>query len=116
MNYEITKSFRFEAGHSLPHLPKTHQCSRWHGHSYEVIIGVTGPVKDEWVQDYAEISEVVKPLIAKLDHQDLNQVLRFATTAENLAQWFWRELENSLPLLSRVEIHETPTSNVILTK
>lgn len=116
MKYEITKAFRFEAGHSLKHLPKTHQCHRWHGHSYEVIIGVVGPVVNEWVQDYADISAAVLPLVAMLDHQDLNEVLRFATTAENLAQWFWRELEHKLPLLSRVEIRETPTSNVILTK
>lgn len=114
--FEITKSFRFEAAHSLPHLPCDHKCHHLHGHSYEVIVGVSGPLRDEWVQDYAEISEAVSPLIAHLDHKNLNDILDFPTTAERIAQWFWWELEVLLPLLSRIEIRETPTSNVILTR
>lgn len=115
MRYEITKTYRFEAAHSLPHLPEDHQCHRLHGHSYEVLIGVCGPLNGEWVQDYADISTVVKPVITSLDHQNLNDLLPCATTAENLAAWLWRTLQPALPLLSRVEVRETPTSNVILT-
>jgi 6-pyruvoyltetrahydropterin/6-carboxytetrahydropterin synthase len=115
MNYTITKSYRFEACHSLPHLPECHQCHRLHGHSYEAIIGVTGPVVGEWVQDYADISAAVKPLIDSLDHRNLNDILPCATTAENLALWMWNRLWPRLPLLSRIEIRETPTSNCILT-
>ena len=116
MKYEITKTFRFEAAHSLPHLPANHQCHRLHGHSYEVLIGVSGPLDGQWVQDYADISAVVKPVIASLDHRNLNDLMRCATTAENLAAWLWHILQPDLPLLSRVEVRETPTSNVILTK
>lgn len=118
MKYEITKSFRFEAAHSLPHLPEGHQCRRFHGHSYEVIVGVTGDIYEgkEWVQDYADIAAAVMPLINSLDHQFLNDILPFATTAERLAQFFWHQLERSLPFISRIEIRETPTSNVILTR
>ena len=116
MNYEITKSFRFEAAHSLPHLPQTHQCHRLHGHSYELIVGAAGPVVNEWVQDYADISAAVMPLVKTLDHYNLNEILPCATTAENLAAWVWEKLNPNLPLLSRIEIRETPTSNVILTR
>lgn len=115
MKYEITKSFRFEAAHSLPHLHETHQCHRPHGHSYEIIVGVTGPVVNEWVQDYAEISGAVKPVVDSLDHRDLNELLPYPSTAENLARWLWEKLMPSLPMLSRIEVRETPTSNVILT-
>lgn len=116
MKYEITKSFRFEAAHSLPHLPESHQCHRLHGHSYEVIVGVCGPIVNEWVQDYADINAEVMPLIRVCDHHNLDTVMAEPTTAENLAAWFWKHLESRLPLLSRIEIHETPTSNVILTR
>lgn len=116
MTYEITKSFRFEAAHSLPHLPSDHQCCRLHGHSYEIIVGVKGPLIGEWVQDYAEISAEVKPLIDSLDHRNLNDILPCATTAENLATWIWGRMADKLPLLSRIEVRETPTSNVILTR
>lgn len=119
MKYEITKSFRFEAAHSLPHLPKEHQCHRLHGHSYEIIVGVAGELggKQAWIQDYAEISAVVAPLIKALDHQNLNELFGdVPTTAESLAKWFWEELTIPLPMLSRIEVRETPTSNVILTR
>ena len=66
------------------------------------------------MQDYAEISAAVSPTIAKLDHQNLNEILPCATTAENLAIWIVGEIRHLLPLLSRVEVRETPTSNVIL--
>ena len=116
MRYEITKSFRFEAAHSLPHLPECHQCHRLHGHSYELIVGVSGPVSNHWVQDYADIAAVVCPLVAQLDHRNLDEIFHpVATTAENVATWFWRKLAITLPMLSRIEIRETPTSNVILT-
>ena len=115
MKYTITKQFKFEAAHSLPHLPECHQCHRLHGHSYEVIIGVSGPLVNEWVQDYADISAAVKPLIDSLDHRNLNDILPCATTAENLAAWMWGRLAPSLPMLSRIEVKETPTSNVIVT-
>lgn len=117
MKYEITKSFRFEAAHSLPHLPEGHQCRRLHGHSYEVIVGVSGERDaNSWVQDYADITKAVMPLIQALDHRNLNDFFDTATTAENVATWFWHELALRLPLLSRIEIRETPTSNVILTR
>jgi 6-pyruvoyltetrahydropterin/6-carboxytetrahydropterin synthase len=117
MKYEITKSFRFEAAHSLPHLPPNHQCHRLHGHSYGVLVGVSGPVgKEHWVQDYADIAKHVWPIIRRMDHQNLNDIIVMPTTAENIALYLWEHLENSLPLLSRIEVRETPTSNVILTR
>ena len=114
MKLEITKVFRFEAAHSLPHLPETHKCHHLHGHSYEILVGVTGPVVNEFVQDYADISAAVKPWVDLLDHTNLNERLTIATSAENLALWFADRLKESLPLLSRIEVRETPTSNVIL--
>lgn len=116
MKIEITKSYRFEAAHSLPHLPDGHKCKDIHGHSYEIIVGVKGKLIPglDWVQDYAVISAYVKPLIDQLDHKNLNDVMDVPTTAENLANWFASRLSVGLPLLSRVEVKETPTSNVIL--
>ena len=116
---EVTKSFRFEAAHSLPLLPDGHKCKRLHGHSYEVIVGCKGPLEPtlQWVVDYARISMCMKPLIDMVDHHNLNEVMDTdATTAEALALWFWERLAISLPWLSVIEVRETPTSNVILRK
>jgi 6-pyruvoyltetrahydropterin/6-carboxytetrahydropterin synthase len=116
MNITLTKTFHFEAAHTLPNVPPDHQCARMHGHSYKVEVSVTGPVGAEsgWVMDHAEISKVVKPLIARLDHRYLNDIPGLENpTFEQLAGWLWRELQPHLPQLSAIEIHETPTSRCV---
>ena len=116
---EITKSFRFEAAHSLPLLPKGHKCHNLHGHSYEIIVGCKGPLEPtlKWVIDYAMVSIYVQPIVGMLDHHNLNEVMGTdTTTAEMLALWLWERLAIGLPWLSVVEVRETPTSNVILRK
>lgn len=111
----VTKEFTFEAAHSLPHLPPEHKCSRLHGHSYRIVLHCTGTLVADhaWVVDYADIAAAWLPLHNRLDHHNLNDVMQCITTAENLALWIANELRPSLPLLSCVEVHETPTSNVI---
>jgi 6-pyruvoyltetrahydropterin/6-carboxytetrahydropterin synthase len=117
MKMEISKVFRFEAAHSLSHLPDGHKCKNLHGHSYEILIAVEGEVDPflGWVQDYAILSAHMQPLIDMVDHKNLDVVMgEFGpTTAENLAVWFAVRLRLGLPLLSRVEVRETPTSNVV---
>lgn len=56
--------------------------------------------------DYAHITKVVSPLIAKLDHKNLNKVLPGDTTAENIAFWFYMGIRKKLPV-SQVDVHET---------
>ena len=59
-----------------------------------------------WVVDYADIKTAVQPLVDKLDHKNINDVLMIPTTAENLAFWFWDNLRNIIPV-SQVDVHET---------
>lgn len=117
MRMEITKAYRFEAAHSLPLLPKEHKCHHLHGHSYEIVVGVRGPLMPMigWVQDYAELTCYVEPIIKMLDHKNLNDATGLQmTTAENLAIWLAQSLRVGLRWLSRIEVRETATSNVIL--
>lgn len=109
--WTVSKEFRFESAHSLPHLPEGHKCRNVHGHSYKVVIVCSGclNIANAWVIDYADISAAVKPLVDLLDHQDLNRILDGPTTAENLAYWFWCGLHLDLPMES-VQIWETPTT------
>lgn len=109
----ISKEFRFEAAHSLPHLPFGHKCREMHGHSYRVIVYVTGPVDPAfgWVQDYADIKKAASPWINLLDHTNVNKLVD-PSTAENIAAYLMDKLANDLPLLSAVEVYETPTTCV----
>ncbi len=70
---KLTKTFRFEASHILPLHPG--KCSRLHGHSWVLHVSVEGEIdsKTGFVIDYADISEIVKPLIDRLDHRHLGQ-------------------------------------------
>ena len=118
MPYTVTKDFRFEAAHSLPHLPRDHTCHRLHGHSYRFRVEVTGePDERGFVVDYAEISADVNPIVRKLDHQNLNDLFDFPTTAENLAKWLFDEIR-AKPFewtanLSRIVFYETAATSVV---
>ena len=110
----VAKEFRFEAAHSLPHLAEGHQCRNVHGHSYRFRVEIEGPIDERgFVIDYAEIAAAVDPIVAKLDHQNLNDLFACATTAENLAMWLHKEIENQLGRCTRIVFFETPTSRVV---
>lgn len=116
MRITLTRNFHFEAAHTLPNVPPDHQCARMHGHSYRVDVSVTGDVDPQagWLMDHAEISAVVKPVLARLDHRYLNEIPGLENpTFEMLAVWLWRELAPQLPDLSEIVIHETPTSRCV---
>lgn len=109
----LSKRYRFESAHLLPNLPEGHKCRRLHGHSFEVEVEVRGPLDPRlgWLVDYADISAVVKPVVAELDHRYLNELPGLANpTSEVLAVWFWSRLAPSLGGLSRVTIFETCTT------
>lgn len=115
----ISKTFRFEAAHWLPGVPEGHKCRRLHGHSFVVDVRVYGeadPITG-MVMDFGDIKKAVKPYIDKLDHWCLNEVgerdqdpLLMNPTSENLAKWFFQELNDSIPGLYSIIVHETCTS------
>lgn len=106
---KITQVVTFEAAHWLPGVPKTHKCSRMHGHSYRIELTFEGPVDPQtgFVIDYFDIEDMAKPLIDKLDHRLLNEIDGLENpTVEHMAQWFM----DRLPALASIKIYETPTS------
>jgi len=109
----LVKSFQFEAAHRLPNVPEGHKCARLHGHSFHVEIEIEGPVDPGmgWVMDYADLSALVKPILAELDHDYLNEIEGLENpTSENLAIWIWERLKPGCAWLSRITIAETCTS------
>ncbi|HVV73434.1 MAG TPA: 6-carboxytetrahydropterin synthase QueD [Verrucomicrobiae bacterium] len=113
---ELRKSFQFEAAHRLPRLPKSHKCSRLHGHSFSVEIVVAGPCDRRlgWLMDYADISDAFRPIWAQLDHYYLNRIPGLSNpTSENIAIWIWNRLKPRLPLLAEVVVAETCTAKCI---
>jgi 6-pyruvoyltetrahydropterin/6-carboxytetrahydropterin synthase len=81
-----------------------------------VKISVDGSVGEQtgWVIDYAEISDAFRPILDQLDHYYLNEIKGLENpTSENLAIWIYKQLKQTLPALSEVEVKETCTSGCI---
>jgi len=113
MNVRLTKDFAFEAAQTLPKVPSGHKCGQMHGHSFKVEISVEGEVDPltGWLYDHSRISRAMEPLLEQLDHAYLNDIKGLENpTIENMCLWFWERLLQSLPGLSEIVIHETPTA------
>ena len=114
--YQVTKKFHFSAAHSLPALPPEHKCHRLHGHNYEVEICVSSEELNAvgMVIEFEILSDVMDPLVAALDHRNLNDFMSFPTTAENVARYFFLACEYKFdPCRERLEwvsVSETPKS------
>lgn len=115
--FELEKTFRFEAGHLLTHHDG--KCSHPHGHSYVLKVTLRAPEliksgpKTNMVQDFHDISQFVKPMIAQyFDHHWINDTLNTdSATAEFMAHWIFHYLKPHLPKLYSITVWETETSS-----
>lgn len=127
----VTRKAHFNAAHRL-HNPnksdawnkeKFGKCNHenWHGHNYLLNITVAGvPDPDTgYVIDLSDLKTIIdKKIIEKCDHKNLNVDVNFLEgilpSAENLAQEFYKELEDPIQkatdnrgFLYEVELQET---------
>ena len=112
----IYKEFTIEVAHQLPRAPIGHKCRRLHGHSIRIEIHVSGAVNQErgWVIDYGDIKEAFTPIHDALDHRFLNDIEGLENpTSESICRWIWDRLQQTLPALSRIVVHETCTTGCI---
>lgn len=89
-----------------------------HGHTYTLTVFLEGEVDQTtgWLVDFTDLKDAVDPLVKSLDHRLLNEIPGLENpTSERLAEWFWIKIKPLMPLLSKIEISETPTSGVIYT-
>jgi len=125
MRPTITKIFTFDAAHSLTDYDGP--CARLHGHTYKLEVTVAMDrhrisQHDGMIIDFGELKHIVHhEVIDKLDHQYLNEVLDFRTTAENMAQWMFKQLDEVIgrvtpAMLQKVRLWETPNSYAEVTK
>ena len=116
MHVELTKEYRFEAAHRLPHVPEGHKCARVHGHSYKVEITVAGPIDPTtgWLIDFGVMDDEWAELFARFDHHNLNDVPGLEnSTCENIAIYMWRALRPRIAVLSAVTVWETYDSKCV---
>lgn len=116
MMVELVKEYRFEAAHRLPNVPAGHKCARLHGHSFCFEVQVRGPVdaRTGWFIDYGVLDEVVRPLVQRLDHTNLNEIEGLANpTSEVLARWLFDRIRTEVPALVAITLYETADARCI---
>jgi 6-pyruvoyltetrahydropterin/6-carboxytetrahydropterin synthase len=94
----------------------------WHGHNYELVISVRGPVDPEtgFVMDLKVLKDVIqKRVVADVDHKNLNLEVPWMSgvnpSTENLAVAVWDRIAPELPphvALVSVLIQETRHNSV----
>jgi 6-pyruvoyltetrahydropterin/6-carboxytetrahydropterin synthase len=131
MKVTVSRKAHFNAAHRLYNCDWSDErndamfgkCANphFHGHNYELIVSVTGPIDPE--TGYVMDMKVLKDLIASeveeaFDHKNLNeQVPEFKTlnpTAENISVVIWQKLRPLIPTSLDLEItlYETPRNYV----
>ncbi|MEC7772117.1 MAG: 6-carboxytetrahydropterin synthase QueD [Bacteroidota bacterium] len=112
----IFKHFSFDSAHFLPKVPEGHKCRGIHGHTYRLTLYFEGKLDNEfgWVMDFTDIKEAVNPIIERVDHKLLNNIVGLENpTCEQIALWLWNKIKDKVPQLSRIRLYETPTSGVV---
>ena len=99
--YYVSKRFTVAASHHLD-VDYPTKCARPHGHNYETEVFCKAETLDPngMVVDFRLIKERVTD---RLDHRNLNEVLPFNPTAENLARWICEQI----PCCYKVTVKET---------
>jgi 6-pyruvoyltetrahydropterin/6-carboxytetrahydropterin synthase len=115
----VSKIFNFDSAHFLPSYHG--KCERLHGHTYKLTVTIEGiPDGEGMVLDFLVLKNIVQDnVLSKLDHVLLNDIIE-QPTAENIALWIWKTIEPEIMthgvLLAGIELWETPTSYVSLSK
>lgn len=99
--YYVTKRLEISASHAL-RLSYESKCENLHGHNWIITVFCRAEElnPDGMVTDFSHIKQAITE---RLDHQNLNEVLPFNPTAENIARWVC----DSIPNCYRVEVQES---------
>lgn len=108
--YYVSKKLEIAASHHLE-TGKPTKCSRLHGHNYRVEIFCRSETLDQngMVVDFGLIKSRVFDV---LDHKDLNEVLGFNPTSENIARWICGQV----PCCYKVSVQETGSNTAVYVK
>lgn len=99
--FYIKKRLEISASHKL-NLSYESKCQNLHGHNWIIYVYCKSEElnQDGMLLDFTHIKQQIQD---KLDHKNLNTVLPFNTTAENIAKW----IVDTLPLCYKATVIES---------
>ena len=105
--YYVTKRIEISASHRLE-LSYPSKCSRLHGHNWVITVYCrAGELNaDGMVCDFSHIKELIH---GYLDHGNLNELLPFNPTAENIARW----IVDRIPECYKARVQESEGNEAI---
>ena len=108
--YEVCVEQTFAAAHALRHYKGA--CENLHGHNFKVQVVIEGDRLDQagMLVDFIDVKGLMREVMAKLDHQNLNEVPPFDAeknpSAENIAEYFYTAMTAGLTADVPVKIRE----------
>lgn len=108
--YTVIKRMEISASHRL-RLSYPSKCENLHGHNWIITVYCRSVElnADGMVVDFTHIKQIVEK---QLDHRNLNDILPFNPTAENIARWIC----DQIPSCFKVEVRESEGNTVIYEK
>ena len=97
--FEVSVEQVFAAGHALRNYKG--KCENIHGHNWRVQVVMEGEQLDGTglLVDFIDVKDLMGSVIARLDHQFLNEVAPFDVknpSAENIAEYFYEQMSTGL--------------------
>lgn len=99
--YRITVKGRFSSAHFLRGYKG--KCETLHGHNYLVECTIEGKEVDGsgMLMDFNNLKNLLSEVLNELDHKTLNDLPPFKLknpTAENIAEFIYRQIKDKLPI------------------
>lgn len=120
--FHLTIKSHFDAAHALVGYPG--ECRKLHGHTWDVECTIKGSKLDEVgiLYDFKALKRDLNEILNRFDHEYMNDIPPFDqlnSTAENLSEYIFNELESKLPdhvTLESVAVWESPVAKTTFTR
>ena len=104
--YKLSALLNFSSAHYLNDYDGN--CARLHGHNWKVQVEVAAGELNKlgMAMDFKDLDKLAWDVIGKFDHQVVNKINPFDAlnpTAENMARYFYREINKGLPAGIKME-------------
>lgn len=115
--YRIWKEFTFDSATSLQHAPHGDPRAGIYGHTYTLRLHMKAPldIAMGWTIDFGDVKQIFEPIFKSLDHHPLRGLDGVSDgDTGTLATWIYEQARRNLPMLTGVDLYETPGCGTLL--